>query len=179
MNLENSYSQLPAAMYAAVAPEPAKHPALLAWNAALADELGLRHLGRDAEECARIFSGGPLPDVLEDQLERRESADETAQFARELGRKVINHGDAMEQSVGPLLANWDLARVGLLERLILTIGLTELNHSPEVPYRVVINEGVNLARRFGAVDGHKYVNACLDKGAQALRAIEVQARDRG
>ncbi|MEE4163548.1 MAG: YdiU family protein [Woeseiaceae bacterium] len=65
MNLENSYSQLPAAMYAAVAPEPAKHPALLAWNASLADELGLRHLGRDAEECARIFSGGPLPTEIE------------------------------------------------------------------------------------------------------------------
>jgi uncharacterized protein YdiU (UPF0061 family) len=65
MNLENSYSRLPANMYAAVAPEPARRPALLAWNEDLADELGLRHLGLDRDACARIFSGGPLPAELE------------------------------------------------------------------------------------------------------------------
>mgnify|MGYP000231726491 CR=1 FL=1 len=57
--------------------------------------------------------------------------------------------------------------------------MQELETRIDVPYKVVINEGVNLAKRFGAVDGHKYVNACHDKRAQALRAIEVQARDRG
>lgn len=66
-----------------------------------------------------------------------------------------------------------------IELAILWIGFQELKDHIEVPYRVVINEGVNLAKRFGAVDSHKYVNACLDKGAQALRTVEVQARDRG
>lgn len=48
-----------------------------------------------------------------------------------------------------------------------------------MPYRVVINEGVNLAKRFGAVESHKYVNGCLDKAAQSLRQIEFQAKRGG
>ncbi len=63
-----------------------------------------------------------------------------------------------------------------IERAILWIGFHELRDHIEVPYRVVINEGVNLGKRFGAVDSHKYINACLDKGAQSLRAIEFRAK---
>ena len=55
----------------------------------------------------------------------------------------------------------------------------ELEHRIDIPYKVVINEGVNLARRFGAMDGHKYINACLDVAAQSLRTIEVQANAGG
>jgi len=46
-------------------------------------------------------------------------------------------------------------------------------------YELIINEGVNLAKRFGALDGHKYINACLDKAAQQLRSAEVQAQGSG
>ena len=56
---------------------------------------------------------------------------------------------------------------------ILLIGVYELESRIDIPYRVVINEGVNLAKRFGAMDGHKYINACLDAGAQSLRAAEI------
>lgn len=59
-----------------------------------------------------------------------------------------------------------------VERAILSIGYYELLSVTEVPYRVVINEGVNLAKRFGAVDGHKYVNALLDKASGKLRIDE-------
>jgi N utilization substance protein B len=55
----------------------------------------------------------------------------------------------------------------------------ELEHRIDIPYKVVINESVNLAKRFGAVDGHKYINACLDVAAQTLRAVEVQANAGG
>ena len=57
---------------------------------------------------------------------------------------------------------------------ILMIGVYELKHRPDIPYRVVINEGVNLARRFGAADGHKYINACLDNAAKRLRETEMR-----
>lgn len=60
-----------------------------------------------------------------------------------------------------------------VELAALLIGLYELKHRDDVPYRVVINEGVNLAKRFGAIDGHKYINACLDKAAQRLRESEI------
>ncbi len=59
-----------------------------------------------------------------------------------------------------------------VETGILLLGYHELAAMPEVPYRVVINEAVNLAKRFGAEDGHKYVNAMLDKASTTLRAAE-------
>jgi N utilization substance protein B len=58
------------------------------------------------------------------------------------------------------------------EHALLLIGAYELKSRPEVPYRVVINEGVNLAKRFGATDGHKFVNAVLDRAARFFRPNE-------
>ena len=66
-----------------------------------------------------------------------------------------------------------------IELSILLIGLHELANRIDTPYKVVINEGVNLARRFGATDGHKYINACLDVAAQSLREVEVSAKTSG
>lgn len=59
-----------------------------------------------------------------------------------------------------------------IEHAVLLIGTYELRSRPEVPYRVVINEGVSLAKRFGATDGHKFVNAVLDRAARTLRPNE-------
>ena len=59
---------------------------------------------------------------------------------------------------------------------MLLIGAYELKYCVDVPYRVVINEAVELAKSFGGTDGHKYVNGVLDKTAAVLRAAEVQAR---
>ena len=66
-----------------------------------------------------------------------------------------------------------LEQLDPVERGILLIGVFELVKRGDVPYRVVINEAVNLAKRFGAVDGHKYINACLDNAAQSLRESEI------
>ncbi|MGB0721931.1 MAG: transcription antitermination factor NusB [Gammaproteobacteria bacterium] len=59
-----------------------------------------------------------------------------------------------------------------IERAILRLGCFELMHCPEVPYKVVINESVELAKRFGAEQGHKYVNAVLDKTSVNARRLE-------
>ena len=72
-----------------------------------------------------------------------------------------------------------LEQLDPVELGILWIGLYELESRLDVPFRVVINEGVNLAKRFGAIDGHKYINACLDVAAQTLRSTEVQTQDSG
>jgi len=61
-----------------------------------------------------------------------------------------------------------------VEFSVLLIGAYELIHHPEIPYRVVINEAVELAKTFGGTDGHKFVNGVLDKVAAQVRAIEVQ-----
>ena len=65
-----------------------------------------------------------------------------------------------------------------VEHGVLMIGVYELMHCIEIPYRVVINEGVELAKSFGGTDGHKYVNGVLDKAAAELRTVETQAARR-
>jgi transcription antitermination protein NusB len=64
-----------------------------------------------------------------------------------------------------------------IEHATLMIGTFELMHCVEIPYRVAINEAVELAKSFGGTDGHKYVNGVLDKAAAALRRDEVGARE--
>jgi len=63
-----------------------------------------------------------------------------------------------------------------VEHAVLMIGVYELAHCLDIPYRVAINEGVELAKSFGGTDGHKYVNGVLDKAACELRPAEVAAR---
>ena len=67
---------------------------------------------------------------------------------------------------------WD--EVSPIERCILLLGACELKLHPETPYRVVINEAIELAKTFGGTDGHKFVNGVLDKLAAALRAAEIR-----
>lgn len=67
-------------------------------------------------------------------------------------------------------------KVDPVERAILRIGVYELINRPETPYKVVINEGVNLAKHFGAEGSHKYVNGILDKVCQKQRSVEIAAK---
>lgn len=62
-----------------------------------------------------------------------------------------------------------------VEHAVLMIGAYELKHCVDIPYKVAINEAVELAKSFGGTDGHKYVNGVLDKAATDLRPVEVQA----
>ena len=62
-----------------------------------------------------------------------------------------------------------------VEHAVLMIGTYELTHCLDIPYRVVINEAVELAKSFGGTDGHKYVNGVIDKTAADLRPVEVEA----
>ena len=70
----------------------------------------------------------------------------------------------------------EIARMTPIELAILRMGTYELMFRVDVPYRVVINEGVELAKSFGATDGHKYVNGVLDKLSRILRVAEIQSR---
>jgi transcription antitermination protein NusB len=67
------------------------------------------------------------------------------------------------------------AELSPVEHGVLLIGVYELEHCVDIPYKVAINEAVELAKSFGGTDGHKYVNGVLDKAASDLRPLEVQA----
>jgi N utilization substance protein B len=82
--------------------------------------------------------------------------------------------DELEETLEPLLDR-KLTDLDPIERTLLRMGTYELAHRQDVPYKVVINEAVALTKKFGATDGHKYINGVLDKVARALRKVEIDA----
>lgn len=90
-------------------------------------------------------------------------------------REVLTHIEELDGILVPLLDR-PIREVDPVERAVLRLGVCELRYHPEIPFRVVINEAVELAKMFGAEHGHKYVNGILDKVAARLRAEEVAAR---
>ena len=99
-------------------------------------------------------------------------------FFEELLNDICESQEALEQTIDGLIDR-PLEQLDPVELGILLIGVYELQSRIDIPYRVVINECVNLAKRFGAIDGHKYINACLDTAAQSLREVEVRAEGSG
>ena len=70
-------------------------------------------------------------------------------------------------------------KIDPVERAVLRIAVYELINRLDTPYKVIINEGVNLAKCFGADGSHKYVNGVLDKVSQKKRAVEIKAKQGG
>jgi N utilization substance protein B len=90
-------------------------------------------------------------------------------------RALVQGVHGARETLDAELATWMDRSPKLLdpiEHALLLIGTYELKSRPEVPFRVVINEGVSLAKKFGATDGHKFVNAVLDRAARQLRPHE-------
>jgi transcription antitermination protein NusB len=88
---------------------------------------------------------------------------------------VIRHAPGLEEILQPHLDR-KFRELSPIERAILLIAAFELSNLPEVPYRVVINEAVELAKSYGGTDGHKYVNGVLDKLAVLARPNEARTR---
>ena len=88
---------------------------------------------------------------------------------------VINRVEELDGALAPHLDR-DIADIDPVERAVLRLGAFELMCSLEVPWRVVVNESVELAHAFGAEKGHRFVNGVLDKVARDLRAMEMRAR---
>lgn len=134
--------------------------------------MGKRRKGREIvlqSMYASLISGAQLMATLDDQLLERESADETGEFARDLATKIKANAGELDRWLNSMVSDrWDPSRLGTLEVVILTIGLAEIKHSPDVPYRVVINEACELARRFCDEKAVSFVNAVLDRAAAQI-----------
>lgn len=92
-------------------------------------------------------------------------------YFRDVFAAVVAEADALDEKIRPLLDR-DLKSLDPVELSLLRLGMYELSSRLDVPYRVVINEAVELAKDFGATDSHKYVNGILDRAAKDLRAVE-------
>lgn len=106
------------------------------------------------------------------QAEGFAEADE-ALFDRLLA-DAVDHAPALREIFAPLLDR-PVNALSPVEHAVLLLGAEELAHHPETPYRVVINEAVELAKTFGGTDGHRFVNGVLDRLAPRLRPHETPA----
>ena len=99
------------------------------------------------------------------------------EYFEDLVRGVMQHEAALDAGLLPHLDR-KVSEVDPVERAVMRIAAYEFKHRVDVPYRVVINEGIELAKVYGATDGHKFVNGVLDKLAPRLRAAEVRGAQR-
>jgi N utilization substance protein B len=95
-------------------------------------------------------------------------------YYHELLSKVIAEHESLDEILNPAIDR-ELEALNIVERAILLQGVYEMRDRLEIPYAVVIDEGVELAKHFGATDSHKYVNGVLDKLARELRPEEFAA----
>jgi N utilization substance protein B len=119
-------------------------------------------------------SGGDASDIEKHTLgEKNLGRFDKPMFSRLLQGALAQH-ESIEQLLVPHLDR-PMSELSPVEFSVLLLGAFELSQCIEVPYKVVINEAVELAKTFGGTDGHKYVNGVLDKLAPQVRAVEFAA----
>ncbi|WP_455365539.1 transcription antitermination factor NusB [Kaarinaea lacus] len=96
-------------------------------------------------------------------------------YFHELLHQIPAHVDEIDDHIHGLLDR-AFDEIDPVERAVMRLGVYELQYRPDIPYKVIINEGVELAKIFGAEEGYKYVNSILDGVAKKLRAVEVKAK---
>ena len=127
-----------------------------------------REIALQALYAWQLSGGDPL-----DEARQQEGFERTdAKFVDNLLRGVLERAGALEQLIVPHLDR-QFAKLSPIERAILYIGAYELEAHPQTPFKVVLNEAIELGKSFGATDGHRFVNGVLEKIAVALRPEEV------
>lgn len=114
---------------------------------------------------------GPWQDVLSEFQSAEDMPKADREYFETIIRAVAGEREALDASLGTWLDRKP-AELDPVEHAVLLVGTWELRSRPDIPWRVVINEAVTLTRRFGATDGHKFVNAVLDRAARELRPNE-------
>ena len=119
------------------------------------------------------MSKSPIEKVIEQFQHEQDMEIADLQYFEDLVRGVAEHHDELDLELVKYLDR-TLVQVDPIERAVLLIAAYELRHRPDVPYRVVINEAIETSKRFGADQGHTYVNGVLDKAAADWRTTEMQ-----
>ena len=139
-------------------------------NALAAQRRKARHFGLQAL-YQWTFSGASAADIeAEFRIDNDFQYTDGDYFSAVL-RGVVGDVDALEELFSPALDR-KLEELDPIERNLLRLGTFELRDRIDVPYKVVINEAVALAKKFGATDSHRYINGVLDKVARDLRTLE-------
>ena len=110
--------------------------------------------------------------ITEFESDEHKLAKTDVDYFKSLFQGAIKHQSELEDHFSSYLDR-PTNELDAIERAILLIGCYELEHHIELPYRVVVNEAVELAKLFGAEESHKYINGIMDKVAHQLRSIEI------
>jgi N utilization substance protein B len=124
------------------------------------------------------MTGQSLVEIERQFLEEERLKDAQKSYFTELFHGVPKNLEAIDQVLNEFVDR-PVNMIDPVERAILRMGVYELLHRLDMPYRVVLNEGINLAKYFGADGSHKYVNGILDKVAQQKRALEIMSKVQG
>ena len=119
------------------------------------------------------LTGGDAATILSQLREEKEFPKIDEEHLAVLLRGVTGQAQELDALVAPYLDR-PVGELSPVEHAILLLAAYEMKHHPEIPYRVVINEAVELAKTYGGTDGHKFVNGVLDKLAAQVRAVEVK-----
>ena len=117
------------------------------------------------------LSGEGAADLHAQLAESKGFGKADAKYFARLLQGTIEEAGMLERLIAPLLDR-KLKELSPVERGILLLAAFELKNAPDIPYKVVINEAIELAKEFGGTDGHKYVNGVLDKLVSGLRPQE-------
>jgi N utilization substance protein B len=117
------------------------------------------------------MSGNAMTSVIEEFRHEQDMEIADTVYFEDLLRGVEKHCADLDADLAPFLDR-DVAQLDPIERAVLRLATYELRHRPDVPYRVVINEAIEVTKRFGAEHGHTYVNGVLDKAAKQWRGAE-------
>ena len=107
-------------------------------------------------------------EILRQFHETQDFTQVNEEFFEQLVRGVIAEQDSLDGSLQPFLDR-PMVQVDVMEQAVLRFGAWELLHYPEVPFRVILDEAIDLAHRFGAEQGHAFVNGVLDKAVKSWR----------
>jgi N utilization substance protein B len=121
------------------------------------------------------MTGQNLSEIERQFLEEERLKNAQKSYFTELFYGVPKNLTAIDQALSEFVDR-PVDKIDPVERAILRIGVYELMHRLDMPYRVVLNEGINLAKDFGADGSHRYVNGILDKVAQKQRPLEIKAK---
>lgn len=142
-------------------------------NSLAAERRKARHYGMQALYQWHM-AGAPLAVIEAEFRADYDFSHVDLEYFQDLLHSIPACIDELEETLKPLLDR-ELDELDPIERTLLRMGTYELARRPDVPYKVVINEAVALAKKFGATDGHKYINGVLDKVARQLRKVEIAA----
>lgn len=125
-------------------------------------------------------SGNPLQSILDDLAKENEADEETFAFASQLIRETLNHAEALDKEMIPVVKNWEISRIALIDRLILRLALCEIIYFPEIPPKVTLNEAIDLAKKFSTEESGRFVNGILDALYKRLKLDKrVEKKGRG